>query len=97
MQANLESVRAAEIYRCWRRFYFAVFFSFSAFTFTSTGINGKIAFNRRGQPCLEAVQDVAAAVNDNFILEQQCEYNSTLPHNLYDYFHWRKDMESFCT
>ena len=38
-----------------------------------------------------------AAVNDSFILEQQCRYISTLSHNMHDYVHWRKDLVAFCT
>lgn len=40
---------------------------------------------------------LTAAVNNNFILEQQGGYNSTRPYNVYDYFHWAKVLESFCT
>lgn len=93
------SIRAAEIYQCWRCFYFAIYFTFSVFAFTSTGISGKISFRLTGEDnlALRQCRMLTAAVNDNFILEQQCGYNSTLSHNLYDYFHWRKDLESFCT
>lgn len=38
-----------------------------------------------------------SGVNDSFISKQQCGYNSTPPHNVYDYFQWRKDLGAFCT
>lgn len=74
-------------------------FSFSAFAFTSTGISGKISFRFAGEEnlALRQCRLLTAAVNDNFILEQQCGYNSTLPHNVYNYLHWRKDLVAFCT
>lgn len=39
----------------------------------------------------------ASDVNDSFILKQLCGYNSTPPHNVRDYFQWRKDLGAFCT
>lgn len=38
-----------------------------------------------------------AADNDSFTIEQQCGYNSTLPRNVYDYFHRRKYSVAFCS
>lgn len=38
-----------------------------------------------------------AADNDSFTTEQQCGYNSTLPRNMYDYFHRRKYSVAFCS
>lgn len=38
---------------------------------------------------------LTAAVNNNFILEQQGGYKSTPPYNVYDYFQEAKGLESF--
>lgn len=100
MQANLEYQQGLQKYiGVGGVLILLCLFSFSAFAFTSAGISGKISFRFAGEEnlALRQCRLLTAAVNDNFILEQQCGYNSTLPHNVYNYFHWRKDLVAFCT
>lgn len=64
------------------------------------GSVAKVSFRFPGEENLALRQCrmlFTAATNDSFFLEQQCGYNSTLLHNVYDYFHWSKDLVAFCT
>lgn len=60
----------------------------------------KVSFRFLGEESLALRQCrmlFTAAVNDSFTLEQQCGYNSAVPHNVYDCFHWRKYFVAFYT
>lgn len=77
MQANLEYQQGLQKYiGVGGVLILLCLFSFSAFAFTSAGISGKISFRFAGEEnlALRQCRLLTAAVNDNFILEQQCGY-----------------------